>query len=102
MLEAKTDVAVKQAVQKAGTAAISAAVKWACAELGAEGDLSYPWKAALSSSAETMLREKEGLEPLVLAFCAWLASPEIARGIRATRDDIQELANKPLNSLPSA
>lgn len=101
MLSARSTVAVRQVVNRAGSAALAGAVQWLLAEEPPR-DLPQPiWREALRPFAEARLKE-ERLPPVELAFCAAIVSPDVAGMLDAKRVDVQMLASTPLQNLPPA
>ena len=101
MFLAATPVAVREVVEKAGTYAIPSALCWLDNEIAQQLLPSQAWREALAGPATRRLDEPELLPPASLALCAWFIPPETVRNLlSASRKDIQQLAQLPLDALP--
>lgn len=102
MFIAATYVGVREAVENAGPHVMQSAFRWL--EYGIAHELlpSRAWREALAAPASKLLVGTEELPPAPLALCAWCVPPETARhSLSASRQDIQRLAEQPLDKLPS-
>jgi hypothetical protein len=98
---AATNVAVRETVKKAGPYAIQAAFRWLDYQIAQELLPSELWREALAAPAAARLTDPELLPPASLALCAWFLQPEIARQLLTiSRQDVQQLAQQPLDLLP--
>lgn len=98
---AATFVAVRESVEKAGGCAIKGISRWLESSIGQECLPSQLWREALATPVADCLRDQESLSPTVLALCAWIVPPEIVRQLlAASRQDVQQLAQQPLDRLP--
>jgi hypothetical protein len=96
-----TGVAVRDAVERAGTHAIEGAFHWLHNSIAQENLPSQIWREALAGPAAVRLGDTTPLPPDQLALCAWFVSPKAARQLLdAFRQDVQTLASQPLDDLP--
>lgn len=96
-----TNVAVRDAVTKAGPYAIQGALHWLDSSIAQEYLPSQLWREALAVPAENRLQSDESLSAAALALCSWLVPPNVARELlRSSRPDVQALAGQPLEMLP--
>ena len=101
MFIAATYVAVREAVQNAGPHAMKGAFKWFDHPIAHESLPSQPWREALAAPAKELLEKGEQLPPASLALCAWCAPLEtIHQRLSASRKDVGQLAEQPLENLP--
>lgn len=96
-----TGVAVREAVQKAGSYSIECAFQWLDSPISQQLLPSQIWRDALAGPAAERLKQDQELSPSRFSFCAWLIPPKILRSIiYPTRQDVQKLAVQPLDDLP--
>lgn len=101
MFIAATYIAVPEVVEKAGQHAMRGAFRWLEERIDSKCLPSQAWREALAKSATNLLVGQEQLPPAPLALCAWCVPPDTARRtLSAARQDIQRLAEKPLEILP--
>jgi hypothetical protein len=102
MVVTGTDVAVRTAVEKAGSYAMEGALRWLDSKVARERLPSQLWRDALAGPATAYLQLATASSPSALALCACLLEPGVAaRVLSATRLDVQELARTPIESLPA-
>jgi GTPase-associated protein 1, N-terminal domain type 1 len=96
-----TYVAVRESVEKAGPYAMQGAFRWFESAIAKELLPSQIWREALATPAAERLAGPGALPPAELALCAWFPPPETIRQVlTASRDDVQQLAQQPLDLLP--
>jgi GTPase-associated protein 1, N-terminal domain type 1 len=96
-----TGVAVRDTVERAGEYAIEGAFQWLKNTIANEFLPSQMWREALATPAAIRLGDPKPLAPDQLALCAWFVPPKAARQLlSASRQDVQQLAKKALDSLP--
>jgi len=100
MLAAGTEEAAREVTQHAGPRALEGALDY-LGETQSTNFLTPLWREVLRPLAEERLT-CGNLSPIELVFCATIVPPSIAAVLPATRSDIQELAAKPLDSLPTS
>jgi len=101
MLVSGSNVAVRDVVRKAGHHAIDGALRWL--EPMREQLPPDQWRDALANPAAERLRHSDDCAPTALALCAWFLGPQLVPGVlSASRPDVQALAARPLNAIPSA
>ncbi|WP_263417860.1 GAP1-N1 domain-containing protein [Terriglobus albidus] len=97
-----TAIPARTLVQRANSFALQGIFEWLSKPDNGEWLPTEQWRDALSEAAADQLQTTEFLSPLRLAFCAWLAPPDIARALlRSSRPDIQLLAKQALEELPT-
>lgn len=102
MFIAATHISVREVVERAGSLAMNGAFRWLEHGLSQEYLPSQGWREALADPAKKLLTSSEPLSPAPLALCAWCVSSETARHVlSASRQDIQQLAEQPIETLPS-
>lgn len=101
MFLAATFVAVRSSVKYAGSYAMQGAFRWLDNNISHELLPSQAWRDALMDSASDRLADERLLRPAELAFSSWFVSPEaIRRYLSVSREDVQQLSEKPLELLP--
>lgn len=101
MLIAATYVSIREAVGRSGSFVMQGAFRWLEHPVAQQMLPSQPWREALASPAAELLNRDNKLSPAELAFSAWCIPSEIVHRILfAERDDVQNLANQPLENLP--
>ena len=101
MLISGTYVGMREVVDKAGPYAMQGAFRWLEQGLAREVLPPQAWREALAEPASRLIAGDEQLPPAPLALCAWCVPPDEARhALSASRQDIQNLAEQPLETLP--
>jgi len=102
MFLAATFVSVRSAVKYAGPCAMRGALRWLENSTAHQYLPSPAWRDALMESAAERLADERLLLPAELAFSSWFVSPEVIRKhLSASREDVQQLAQKPLDFIPA-
>ncbi|HEY4361434.1 MAG TPA: hypothetical protein VGN17_10705 [Bryobacteraceae bacterium] len=102
MLIAATNVAVREAVERAGSYAIEGALRWLSHSVSQQYLPSQGWRDALAEAATSRLQNTNLFSPTALAFCSWLVPPKVVREtLNAARKDVQQLARQALEELPA-
>lgn len=101
MFIAATYVSVREAVGKAGSCAMKGAFRWLELPIAEQLLPSQPWREALVAPATEILNCDNKLSPAQLALSAWCVPSDIVRHtLSSSREDIQNLAEQPLEALP--
>jgi hypothetical protein len=100
MLEAQTIVAARDVVERAGDAALESALAFVVDSSDLQ-PVPTTWRDALRKLAEVRLSD-ERLAVNQLVFCAAILAPAKGTQLSPERPDLRELANTPLEGLPTS
>jgi hypothetical protein len=101
MCIAETSVSVREAVANAGSLAMQGGFRWLVHPIVEQALPSQMWREALAGPATEILKRNDTLSHTRLAFSAWCVPPDTVRQtLSAVREDVQRLAEQPLEAVP--